>query len=320
MNVSLAPLSPLPRVLAEPGLNGSGRRHRIGYHEIDTVALRHFNELLQYLDLRVVPLDRDRLASAARELVDQPHAGRAPACIQQRMRRAAAIDLMVGDPDWETLPATEVAASLLVDYMRHSDRRRTLIPNALPVVGRLDDAIVVETIWPSVGPEVRKYLDFCHVRHVEANLGAATTPGLRLHPPELAGRGARRTRMDGPLRTRERPQLRRGRSGLAVPDQLNATLSAHGAGTRSRAQCGSASSAAPLPGSGPRRGRVDRALRTRWPRQLYPGLGLCRRALPHRLTVPGLENACSLRPAAPLVAGRPPAGRCVKACSPRPGC
>ncbi|MFD0737743.1 hypothetical protein ACFQZQ_00355 [Lysobacter koreensis] len=170
MNVSLAPLPPLPRALAQPGLSGSGRRHRIGYHEIDTVALRHFNELLQYLDLNVMPLDRDRLASAARELVDQPHAGRAPDCITQRMRRAAAIDWMVGDPDWETLPTTEVAASLLVDYMRHNDKRRTLIPNALPVVGRLDDAIVVETIWPSVGPEVRDYVDFCHVRRVEANL------------------------------------------------------------------------------------------------------------------------------------------------------
>lgn len=170
MNVTLDTLSPLPTVLVQRGLNGKGRRHRIGDHEIDAGALRHFNDLLQFLDLRVAPLDRDQVASAARELVDQPHPGRAPICIQQRMRRAAAIELMVTDPDWETMPTTEIAATLAVHYMRHSDSRRTLIPNALPVVGRLDDAIVVETVWPSMGEEVRSYLDFCRIRHVEAGL------------------------------------------------------------------------------------------------------------------------------------------------------
>ena len=50
------------------------------------------------------------------------------------MRRAAAIDLMVGDTGLgDTLiPPTEVRrVGLLVDYMRHSDTRRTLIPECL---------------------------------------------------------------------------------------------------------------------------------------------------------------------------------------------
>lgn len=170
MNVTLDTLSPLPDALAPRGLNGPGRRYRIGDHEIDSSALQHFNELLHYLDLRFMPLDRDQIASAARELVDRRQQGLAPACIHQRMRRAAAIDLMVGDADWETDVEAEVAAHLAVEYLRHDERRPTLIPNTLPVVGRLDDAIVVETAWPTVADEVRNYLDFCRIRHVEAGL------------------------------------------------------------------------------------------------------------------------------------------------------
>ena len=166
MNVALN-LTPLPSALSQPRVNGLGRRHLIGDYDIDRAALRHFNDLLEYLDLHQTPLDCDQVASAARELVDRNREGVAPRCIQQRMRRGAAVDLMLKDPDWETVEAAATRAVVLVDYLRGSG---TLIPHAMPVVGRLDDAIVVEAAWPSLVEEVRQYLAFCRIRHVEATL------------------------------------------------------------------------------------------------------------------------------------------------------
>lgn len=170
MNLAGNPLVPLPSVLNAPHLNGLGRRNRIGDHQIDPDALRHFNELLEFLHLPQAPLDSDQVVSAARELVDGIPYGDLPRpqCIQQRMRRAAAINLMLDDPDWETSDPVAVRAMwVVVDYLRGSVN---LIPNAVPVVGRLDDAIVVEAAWPSLATEVRQYLEFCRIRHVEANL------------------------------------------------------------------------------------------------------------------------------------------------------
>lgn len=169
MNPILTPLSPLPEALRRPRRwNGAGRRLRIGDHRIDPDALRHFNELLEQLDLSHPPLDPDQVASAARELVDRPkHPGRAPPCIQQRMRRAAAIDRMLGDLDWRVVGASAAIASKLVDYLRGNGK---LIPNAVPVVGRLDDVILVEASWPAIAQEVHDYLAFCHLRRVEAEL------------------------------------------------------------------------------------------------------------------------------------------------------
>lgn len=173
MNVALASIAPLPDVLSQPGLNGNGRRHLIGRHDLDPGALRHFNELIAQIDLGHAPLERDQVASAARELIDQHGDGIAPACIRQRMRRAGALDLMLTDPEWETLAVAQVAAAIVVSYLRDSFN---LIPNGLPVVGRLDDAVMVETGWPIAADEVRNYLDFCRLRRIEAELRGEQRP------------------------------------------------------------------------------------------------------------------------------------------------
>ncbi|MHB8912410.1 MAG: hypothetical protein ACYC42_07145 [Lysobacter sp.] len=168
MNVIFDTLAPLPSALDHRPHESLRRRHRIGDHDPDRDALQHFNAVLRYLDFPQAPLDGDQLASAARALVDETRLGGAPRCIQQRMRRGAAIDLMAEDPDWETRDETAVRIGIVVaDYLRGS---QAVIPNALPVVGHLDDAIVVEAAWPAVAMEVRQYLAFCHVRHVEAQL------------------------------------------------------------------------------------------------------------------------------------------------------
>ena len=170
MNLAANPLAPLPSALNEPRVSGLARRNRIGEHEIDSDALRHFNELLQYLHLPQAPLEHDQVASAARELVDGIPYGDVPRppCIRQRMRRGAAINLMLDDMDWETHdPVAIRAVWVVVDYLRGSGN---LIPNAMPIVGRLDDAIIVEAAWPAVSTEVQQYLEFCRIRHVEAGL------------------------------------------------------------------------------------------------------------------------------------------------------
>ena len=165
------PLAPLPQALHQHR-EGANRRRRIGDYEIDPDALRHFNELLERIDLRHPPLDPDQVATAARELAASSQPSRWPGCILQRMRRAAAIDRMLGDPEWTPEEAAE-AAALVVAYL-HDDR--PLIPNSVPMVGRLDDVIVVEASWPLIAQEVRDYLDFCRLRRIEAALRGERRP------------------------------------------------------------------------------------------------------------------------------------------------
>lgn len=162
-------LYPLPAVLFRAPAP-FGRRHRIDDHEIGDIELTLFNELLLRLDLRRKPLARDQLVSAARELADDSDGQRAAPCIHQRMRRAGAIDRMLRDAAWRTAETLVAPARLLVRYVRDDG---DLIPDALPKVGRLDDAILVDAAWTSLGGEVRSYLDYCRLRQLERGLGNA---------------------------------------------------------------------------------------------------------------------------------------------------
>lgn len=164
MNAILSSPQPLPVALRQPASEPS-RRRLVGNHALDRKGLDRFNQVLARLDR--APLDCDQLASAARQLAQAPAAVREPDCIRQRLRRATVIGLMVADPAWRPANDTIDPARLVLDYVR-SDC--DLIPDSLPRLGRLDDAIVVDAAWPQLADEVDCYLDYCRVRRVEAEL------------------------------------------------------------------------------------------------------------------------------------------------------
>ena len=168
MNAMLNNLYPLPATLeGRPSAVASRRRHHIGDYALDPNRVDRFNQLLTRLDRQRPALDRDQLASAARQLVELPGPGSMPSCIQQRLRRAAAIDLMTIDPGWTPANDAIGPAELVIGYVRSDDK---LIPDTMPRIGRLDDAIVIDVAWPLLAEEVRCYLDYCRVRRIEATL------------------------------------------------------------------------------------------------------------------------------------------------------
>jgi uncharacterized membrane protein YkvA (DUF1232 family) len=171
MNAALNELQPLPAALAN-GNGIAGRRHRIGSFELDNGALEHFNRLLSVLDARHHALAPDQLATAARELDDQLEVDRAPACILQRMRRAGVIELMLKDLEWATPGEAREPAELVVAYVRGAT---DLIPDRLPRVGRLDDAIVVDAAWDGLAREVADFIEFRRLRRMEWMLAGTRT-------------------------------------------------------------------------------------------------------------------------------------------------
>lgn len=158
---------PLPQILSEPPADGFRRRRRIGQFRLSTLDIERFNRLLVALGRRQEPLDSDQVVTAARLLSDGQATEVAPPCILQRLRQAETVAQLLTDPNWRpandaVLPATEV-----LKYVRgHED----LIPDWLPRVGRLDDAIVIDTAWPQLEAEVLNYLDFRRLRQIEAQL------------------------------------------------------------------------------------------------------------------------------------------------------
>lgn len=165
MNAQLSNSKPLPTALFLRAVAHPARRHLVDAFPLDKGAVARFNRLLARF--QHAPMDVDQIATAARELPRPKADGRAPACIEQQLKRATSIGLMIDDPAWQPANDAVAPAGLVMDYVRSS---RDLIPDDLPRVGRLDDAIVIEAAWPSLADEVACYLDYCRIRRIEAEL------------------------------------------------------------------------------------------------------------------------------------------------------
>lgn len=164
MNALFSTVNPLPAILLKP-FDGPSRRRCINGFELSAVDVDRFNALLARIGGQQ-PLETDQLASAGRELSRASRPDAAPPCIRQRLRWIAAVEQLREDRHFEPAnDAVAATASAIVDYARSRD---DLIPDWMPQVGRLDDAIVVETAWPTLAAEVDDYLDFCKVRDEEA--------------------------------------------------------------------------------------------------------------------------------------------------------
>lgn len=159
-------VQPLPSVLdTPPAFALPHRRKAIGHFRPASADLERFNQLLARLG-RSRPLVFDQLATAARQLssgTDEP----APGCIAERISWMETVAGMVADQAWTVAAGVAECARLVAGYARDE---RDLIPDWIPQVGRLDDAIVVDTAWPTLRQEVACYRDFLRLRTLEANL------------------------------------------------------------------------------------------------------------------------------------------------------
>ncbi len=173
MNAIIAIPNPLPAILDRPFI-GMGRRHRINGFDLTMESVERFNQLLARLG-RQDAYNRDQLVSAARELCDRSILESAPACIRERLGRIATVAQMVADRSWAPANDTVNTARTIVEYARGHD---DLIPDWLPKVGRLDDAIVVDAAWPQLAAEVDDYLDFCRLRALEARQRGCAVNGF----------------------------------------------------------------------------------------------------------------------------------------------
>lgn len=156
----------LPPVLANRSLCGQHRRRQIGSYRLSSLGIDRFNHVLASLG-RPQGLDSDQIATAARLLADAGDGQDIPACIAQRLQQAQAMSHMVQDRGWQPDDEAIKPARAVLAYLQDAE---DLIPDWMPRVGRLDDAIVIETAWPQLSGEVLSYLDFRRLRQIESGL------------------------------------------------------------------------------------------------------------------------------------------------------
>jgi hypothetical protein len=140
--------------------------------ELNDGKLRRFNDLIRRVAPGKPTFNADQIAGAARRVLRASMKGQDSAFIKARMRRAGEIRAALQDAQW-VIPARLLGPMHdIIAYL--DDDRLALISNSVPIVGLLDDAILIDAAMDTLRGELDDYADFCRYRIAEAaSLGIA---------------------------------------------------------------------------------------------------------------------------------------------------
>ncbi|MFK7956676.1 MAG: YkvA family protein [Lysobacterales bacterium] len=137
---------------------------RITFDLSDT-DLNHFRGVMRRAIKAHKETDDATIIKAAGELLSQVNAKKAPNFITDRLSRLRILIDMVGDEGW-ALPAAD--RKRVMSALAYFSDPEDLIPDEIPGLGFLDDAIMIELAVRELQHEIEAYRDFCVYRSAEA--------------------------------------------------------------------------------------------------------------------------------------------------------
>ena len=129
--------------------------------ELSEDDLKHFRLIMseaRKTSARLAP--EDIVASAEAQLRQVRNSG-VPQFINERLDKLNVMIRMLKDHEWR-LPGAE--SNRVLNALAYFTEPEDLIPDHIPGVGLLDDAIMVELVVRELKHEIEAYLDFCDFR------------------------------------------------------------------------------------------------------------------------------------------------------------
>ncbi len=152
-----------------PQARSNPARSRTGGLDLADAALLAFNYQLHDVRRDAPCVDAAQIEGLAQWLRELP-AETAEATISLRMARAESLRRMLEDPDWSIPADMAQRGRRLLDYICRLD---DLIPDDVPVIGHLDDALIVELSWAEFADEVNDYRHYCSYCRENPTRGSA---------------------------------------------------------------------------------------------------------------------------------------------------
>ena len=163
--------------------------------------LKHFRTIMREARSAAKELKPDEILIAAETLLAEVRNTEVPEFIADRLENLQIMIDMIRDDEWK-LPTVEM--SRVLNALAYFTEPEDLIPDHIPGLGFLDDAIMVELVVRELRHEIEAYQDFCNYRDREENRRKASglhddvtrEEWLRKRRRELHERMIRRRRRD----------------------------------------------------------------------------------------------------------------------------
>lgn len=155
-----------------------GRRHRIGDFALQPARLEMFNHTLHQLSTEAPGITIDQIASAGQRALKRHRDGSLPPFVQSRLDSLERLQQMAEDAGWGSSDECRRLVALVQDYRSNQD---DLIPDALPVVGLLDDAVLIDVALQLLRNELAEYEDFCRFRKMATEFAGVAGSDIELN-------------------------------------------------------------------------------------------------------------------------------------------
>jgi len=177
--------------------------------ELDDDDLKHFRLIMREARKAVAGKSPEDIVAAAAQLMHEIGVDKAPGFIIERLKKLDMMMQMISDVDWR-LPHEETKRVLnALAYFAEPD---DLIPDHIPGLGFLDDAIMVELVVRELRHELEAYRDFNEFRE-RASARANGKSNKQLQSQLESRRAELHSRM---RRRRQRSLQRNTESGLRL--------------------------------------------------------------------------------------------------------
>ena len=157
--------------------NAESRRHNAGGYELQPGRLPLFNDALHRISPESPSLTLDQVTSAARRVLERYAMGATPAFVESRMLAWERLDKLAADPCWSADAEVRARIDVVREYLANPN---DLLPDHLPTLGKLDDAMLVDLAFQQLRAEIADYADFCQFRDVAAAFAGVSRETLEL--------------------------------------------------------------------------------------------------------------------------------------------
>ena len=151
--------------------------------ELGDADLKHFIDAMQTAQHEAKNLSASEITDAASKLLVDGHENKLPAFIAERLSKLDSMISMVNDQGF-ALP--EEDRQRVLACLTYFANPKDIIPDNVPVLGFLDDAIMIELVVRELQHEVEAYDDFVAYRNDEARRRGVDPATLKTERVEWA--------------------------------------------------------------------------------------------------------------------------------------
>jgi uncharacterized membrane protein YkvA (DUF1232 family) len=124
-----------------------------------------FVEALSRAELRAAGKSAQQVLAEATKTFNDSKTHKMPEFVRSRLATVEALIAMAGDVGWAL---GEDDRNRIISALTYFADPEDLIPDNVPVLGFLDDAIMIEVVQRVLQPELEAYGDFCSFRNIES--------------------------------------------------------------------------------------------------------------------------------------------------------